>query len=62
MRCPGCGAGSTFVIDTREAGEWRRRRYRCGCCGARWTTQEIPQHELYKIIKIRDLIRQVMDE
>ena len=82
MRCPGCGGGNVYVTDTRAAKEWRRRRYKCSDCGARFTTREIPeyeldrivgcggrrtaqeisQHELDKLIKVRELLRQVMDE
>ena len=82
MKCPTCGGSNVYVTDTRAAKEWRRRRYKCSDCGARFTTREIPeyeldrivgsgarrtdqeisQHELEKLIKVRELLRQVMDE
>jgi len=42
MRCPGCGADETKVIDSRpaEAGNSIRRRRVCARCGNRFTTYE----------------------
>ena len=50
MRCPGCSGGNVYVTDTREAKEWRRRRYKCSDCGARFTTRELPEYELDRIV------------
>ena len=42
MRCPGCGAMETRVIETRTADEGRvvRRRRECPECSTRFTTYE----------------------
>ena len=62
MRCPGCGGGNAVVIDVRYKGTWRRRRYECKLCGARFVTQEIPEEELGKVVRIRAMIARVMRE
>ena len=36
-----CKHEDTDVIDSRPCSDYRRRRYRCGNCGLRWTTFEI---------------------
>ena len=41
MICPKCGTDNTFVIDSRQMREGRRRRYRCNGCGERFSTWEI---------------------
>lgn len=40
MICPFFRAGMTMVIDSRQQGFVRRRRYKCLECGERFTTQE----------------------
>lgn len=40
MKCPYCGTDNTDVIDSRQQGYVRRRRYKCRECGGRFTTQE----------------------
>lgn len=41
MICPKCGTDNTLVIDSRQMGRERRRRYRCNDCGERFVTWEI---------------------
>ena len=43
------------MIDTRDRGTWRRRRHECVMCGARWTTQEVPEHDLERLMQVREL-------
>ena len=40
--CPGCGMKSD-VVDSRVRGTLVRRRRRCGHCGLRWATREVPE-------------------
>lgn len=40
MQCIKCGSANTGVINTREAGAARRRRYKCRDCGERFNTLE----------------------
>ena len=55
MNCPVCGENNSRVIDTRDRGTWRRRRHECVMCGARWTTQEVPERDLERLIQVREL-------
>lgn len=41
MICPKCGSRNAIVIDTRQMGTERRRRYRCNDCRERFATWEI---------------------
>ncbi len=63
MRCPFCVAQDTRVIDSRLAseGDQVRRRRECGTCKERFTTYEVAELSLPKIIK-RDGARQNFDE
>ncbi|KAF3981500.1 MAG: transcriptional regulator NrdR [Methylococcales symbiont of Hymedesmia sp. n. MRB-2018] len=63
MRCPFCSVQDTRVIDSRLAneGDQVRRRRECGSCKERFTTYEIAELTLPKIIK-RDGSRQTFDE
>ena len=63
MRCPFCAVQDTRVIDSRLAseGDQVRRRRECGACKERFTTYEIAELSLAKIIK-RDGARQNFDE
>ena len=40
MRCPYCGDTESHVTDSRDSGEWIRRRRECRRCGVRFTTYE----------------------
>ena len=53
MRCPFCGADDTRVIDSRLAseGEQVRRRRRCSDCGERFTTYEMAELTMPRVIK-----------
>ena len=56
MRCPFCGADDTRVIDSRLAseGEQVRRRRRCSACGERFTTYEMAELTMPRVIKSND--------
>ena len=56
MKCPTCKDNNAKVIDSRDRGTWRRRRYECLSCGYRWTTEEVPEGEIDKLMRIRDLV------
>lgn len=63
MRCPFCAAHDTRVIDSRLAseGDQVRRRRECASCKERFTTYEVAELTLPKIIK-RDGVRESFDE
>lgn len=63
MRCPFCAAQDTRVIDSRLAseGDQVRRRRECLSCKERFTTYEVAELTLPKIIK-RDGARENFDE
>lgn len=41
MKCPYCKSMQTKIIDSRMAGDRRRRRYECYDCKERFSTYEI---------------------
>ncbi|OQX02645.1 MAG: transcriptional regulator NrdR [Thiothrix lacustris] len=53
MRCPFCGADDTRVVDSRLAndGDQVRRRRRCVVCDERFTTYEVAELTLPRVIK-----------
>lgn len=63
MRCPFCATHDTRVVDSRLAsdGDQVRRRRECTSCKERFTTYEIAELTLPKIIK-RDGARECFDE
>jgi len=63
MRCPFCAAQDTRVIDSRLAheGDQVRRRRECTVCKERFTTHEVAELTLPRIIK-RNGIREPFDE
>jgi transcriptional repressor NrdR len=63
MRCPFCLAQDTRVVDTRLAddGDQVKRRRECVVCKERFTTFEVVELTLPRIIK-RNGARQVFDE
>ena len=63
MRCPFCSAQDTRVVDTRLAddGEQVKRRRECVGCKERFTTFEVVELALPRIIK-RNGVRQSFDE
>lgn len=63
MRCPFCGVQDTRVIDSRLAseGDQVRRRRECTSCKERFTTYEVAELALPRIIK-RSGIRETFDE
>ena len=63
MHCPFCNADDTRVIDSRlvaDGGQVRRRR-ECGYCGERFTTYELAELVMPRVIK-SDGSRQPFDE
>lgn len=63
MRCPFCAAQDTRVVDSRlvSEGDQVRRRRSCVSCKERFTTYEVAELTLPKIIK-RDGARESFDE
>ena len=63
MRCPFCAAQDTRVLDSRLAsdGDQVRRRRECNVCKERFTTFEIAELTMPRIIK-RDGIREPFEE
>ncbi len=63
MRCPFCAEQDTRVIDSRLAseGDQVRRRRECASCKERFTTYEMAELTLPKIIK-RDGARESFEE
>ena len=63
MRCPFCGAQDTRVLDSRLAneGDQVRRRRVCNICKERFTTHEVAELTLPRIVK-RDGKREPFDE
>jgi len=63
MRCPFCGAQDTRVLDSRLAneGDQVRRRRECNACKERFTTHEVAELTLPRIVK-RDGISQPFEE
>ncbi len=63
MRCPFCGVQDTRVLDSRLAneGDQVRRRRECNVCKERFTTFEVAELTLPRVIK-RDGIREHFDE
>lgn len=53
MHCPFCGADDTRVIDSRLAneGDQVRRRRRCMACDERFTTYEVAELTMPRVIK-----------
>ena len=44
-KCPTCGKTNSKIIDTRMENGYRKRRWECLCCGARWSTAEVRMEE-----------------
>lgn len=63
MRCPFCATQDTRVLDSRLAneGDQVRRRRECNVCKERFTTYEVAELTLPRIIK-RDGIREPFEE
>ena len=63
MHCPFCNVDDTKVIDSRLVGEGKqvRRRRECIICGERFTTYEVAELTMPRVIK-RNLVRQPFDE
>jgi len=63
MRCPFCTAQDTRVVDSRLAneGDQVRRRRECGECKERFTTYEVAEFDLPRVIK-RDGVREPFNE
>lgn len=53
MRCPFCGAQDTRVIDSRlsQEGDQVRRRRECSECKERFTTYEVAELNLPRVVK-----------
>lgn len=63
MHCPFCGEIDTKVIDSRLVSEGNqvRRRRECIVCGERFTTYEVAELVMPRVIK-RNEVRQPFDE
>ncbi|NOT13232.1 MAG: transcriptional regulator NrdR [Methylococcaceae bacterium] len=63
MRCPFCATQDTRVLDSRLAneGDQVRRRRECTACKERFTTYEVAELALPRIVK-RDGMRQPFEE
>lgn len=63
MRCPFCTAQDTRVIDSRLAneGDQVRRRRECVACKERFTTYEVTEFNLPRVVK-RDGLREPFNE
>ena len=63
MRCPFCGAQDTRVLDSRLAneGDQVRRRRECNACKERFTTHEVAELTLPRIVK-RDGVGEPFEE
>lgn len=63
MRCPFCGAHDTRVLDSRLAneGDQVRRRRECNVCKERFTTFEVAELTMPRVIK-RGGVREPFDE
>ncbi len=63
MRCPFCAAQDTRVLDSRLAneGDQVRRRRECNVCKERFTTFEVAELTMPRVIK-RDGSREPFDE
>ena len=63
MHCPFCGTHDTKVVDSRLVtnGDQVRRRRECISCGERFTTFEVAELQLPRLIK-QDGSRQPFDE
>jgi transcriptional repressor NrdR len=63
MHCPFCSANDTKVTDSRLVGEGKqvRRRRECATCNERFTTYEVAELAMPRIIK-RNNVRQPFDE
>lgn len=63
MRCPFCGDADTRVIDSRlsQEGDQVRRRRECVACKERFTTFEVVELNLPRVIK-KDGTRQPFNE
>ncbi|MDR1012266.1 MAG: transcriptional regulator NrdR [Coxiellaceae bacterium] len=63
MYCPFCSKSDTKVIDSRLVGEGKqvRRRRECTSCNERFTTYEVAELIMPRIIK-RNQVRQPFDE
>jgi Zn ribbon nucleic-acid-binding protein len=40
LKCPKCGVNDTVVVDSRDHGDYIRRRRKCRKCGHKQTTYE----------------------
>ena len=63
MRCPFCATHDTRVLDSRLAndGDQVRRRRECGVCKERFTTFELAELSMPRVVK-RDGVREQFDE
>jgi transcriptional repressor NrdR len=63
MRCPFCQSDDTKVLDTRliDGGSRVRRRRECTSCGERYSTQEVVDLNIPRLIKTNDS-RESFDE
>ena len=62
MKCPGCGALDSHVLDSRPVDEGAsiKRRRECGSCGKRFTTYEVVESVPLAVVK-KDGSREFFD-
>lgn len=62
MKCPGCGASDSRVLDSRPIEEGRsiKRRRECSACGKRFNTYEVVETTPVTVIK-KDGSREFFD-
>ena len=53
MNCPKCGCGYSNVIETKPAGNAKRRRRVCSQCGLRYTSYEMLDFDYQKLMEER---------
>lgn len=51
LNCPKCGCEKSYVKDCRTVADGLRRRRECQQCGSRWTTYELDNALMRRVIK-----------
>ena len=59
MKCPKCKCTSSYVIDTRDAGSYIRRRRVCNKCGTRYSTFELSKLEYLDLKAVKKMVDRI---